>query len=125
MSSTSIFFGVISYNHLWNIALHTHIMCPAHLNLPIFIIFITTNSPYILYNISSSIGDFLELGQLIYIISFFHHNLYGNAVIIRTLKSRRLGWAEHVAQMGDGRKVHKILLRKPEGTHPCGRPKIR
>ena len=43
-----------------------------------------------------------------------HHNLYVNAGIIRTLKSRRLRWAGHVARMGDGRKAHKLLLGKPE-----------
>ena len=45
-------------------------------------------------------------------------NLYGNADIIRTLKSRGLRWAGHVARMGDGRRTQKILLGKPE-------PKIR
>ena len=53
------------------------------------------------------------------------HNLYRNADIIKTLKSRRLRWAGHVARMGDGRRAHKILLGKPEGTRPRGRPKIR
>ena len=43
------------------------------------------------------------------------HNLYGNANIIRMFKSRRLQWAGHVAQMGDGRRAHKLLLGKPEG----------
>ena len=52
------------------------------------------------------------------------HNLYGNADIIKTLKSRGLRWAGHVARMGYGRRAHKILLEKPEGTHPCGKPKI-
>ena len=42
------------------------------------------------------------------------HNLYGNADIIRTLKSRRLQWAGHVARMGDARGAHKILLGTPD-----------
>ena len=53
------------------------------------------------------------------------HNLYGNADIIRTLKSRRLRWTWHVACMGDTRRAHKILLGNPEGTRPRGKPKIR
>ena len=53
------------------------------------------------------------------------HNLYGNTDIIRTLKSRRLRWAVHVAPMGDGRRVHNILLGKPEGKCLHGRPKMR
>ena len=38
------------------------------------------------------------------------HNLYGNADIIRKLKSRsRLRWARYVARMGSGRKAHKFF----------------
>ena len=50
------------------------------------------------------------------------HNFYGNADII-TLKSRRLCWAGHVASIGDGRRAHKLLLGKPEGKYPNGKPK--
>ena len=50
-------------------------------------------------------------------------NLCGNADIIKPLKSYRLRWAGHVARMGDGRRARKILLGKPEGTRPRGRPK--
>ena len=52
------------------------------------------------------------------------HNLYGNANII-TLKSFRFWWRGHVPWMGDGRRVHKILLGKLEEKCPLGRPKIR
>ena len=60
------------------------------------------------------------------------HNLYayGNprTCIIRILKSRRLQWGGgkgHLAWMGDGRRAHKLLLGKLEGSYPHGRPKIR
>ena len=44
----------------------------------------------------------------------------------KKLKSRRLQWAGHVAQMGDGRRAHNLLLLgKPEGKRPSGRPKTR
>ena len=46
------------------------------------------------------------------------HNLYGNADIMRTFKSRRLSCAWHIARMGDGRRVHKILLGKAERVAP-------
>ena len=52
-------------------------------------------------------------------------HLYGNVDIIRTLKSHRLRWAEHVALIENERKAHKIFLAKLEGTHSRGRPKIR
>ena len=48
----------------------------------------------------------------------------GIADIIRTIKSHRLQWTRHVAWMGNGRRARKLLLEKPEGTRPRGRPKI-
>ena len=50
------------------------------------------------------------------------HNLYENADIIRTLKSRRFRWAVYVARMGDGRRAHKLLLENRKGSvHVVGR----
>jgi hypothetical protein len=40
------------------------------------------------------------------------HNLYSSPDIIRQSKSRRMRWVEHVARMGEERKVHKILVGK-------------
>ena len=34
-------------------------------------------------------------------------------------------WAGHVARMGEGRGVHKLLVGKPEGKRPLGRPRSR
>jgi hypothetical protein len=45
--------------------------------------------------------------------------------IIRQGKSRRMGWAGHVARMGEERKVYKVLVGKPEGKRPLGRPRRR
>jgi hypothetical protein len=53
------------------------------------------------------------------------HNLYSSPDIIRQIKSRRMRWAVHVARMGEERKVYKILLGKPEGKRPLGRPRRR
>ena len=41
------------------------------------------------------------------------------------VKSRRMRWAGHVARMGDGRGVHRVLVGKPEGKRPLGRPRRR
>jgi hypothetical protein len=40
-------------------------------------------------------------------------------------KSRRMGWAGHVARMGEDRGVHRGLVGKPEGKRPLGRPRHR
>jgi hypothetical protein len=53
------------------------------------------------------------------------HNLYSLPNIIRQIKSRRMWWAGHVACMGEGRKVYRILLGKPEGKRPLERPRRR
>jgi hypothetical protein len=49
------------------------------------------------------------------------HNLYSSSDIIRQVKSRRMRRAGHVARMGEGTKVYKILVGKPEGKRPLGR----
>ena len=45
--------------------------------------------------------------------------------IIRLIKSRRTRWAGHVARKGEWRGVHRVLLGKPEGMRPLGRPRHR
>jgi len=44
---------------------------------------------------------------------------------VRVIKSRRMGRAGHVARMGEGRVVHRILVGEPEGRRPLGRPRRR
>jgi hypothetical protein len=53
------------------------------------------------------------------------HNLYSFPDIIRQVKSRRMRWTGHVARMGEERKVYKVLVGKPEGKRPLGRPRRR
>jgi len=45
--------------------------------------------------------------------------------IVRVVKSRRMRWAGHVARMGEDRGVHRMLVGKPEGKRPLGRPRRR
>jgi hypothetical protein len=53
------------------------------------------------------------------------HNLYSSPSIIRIIKSRRMRWAGHVARMGEKRNVYRLLVGKPEGKRPLGRPRRR
>jgi hypothetical protein len=53
------------------------------------------------------------------------HSLYSSPNIVRVIKSRRMRWAGHVARMGDGRGVYRILVGRPEGKRPLGRPRRR
>ena len=44
---------------------------------------------------------------------------------MRVVKSRQMRWAGHVACMGEDRGVHRVLVGKPEGKRPLGRPRRR
>jgi hypothetical protein len=49
--------------------------------------------------------------------------LYSSPIIIRIIKSRRMRLAGYVARMGEKRNVYRILVGKPEGKRPVGRPR--
>ena len=53
------------------------------------------------------------------------HALYSSQNIIRSLKSRRLRWAGHVALMEQFRNAYRVLVWKPESKEPLGRPRRR
>jgi hypothetical protein len=52
------------------------------------------------------------------------HNLYSSSNIVRVFKSRSMRWAGHVARMGE-KKVLRVLVGRPEGKRPLGRPRRR
>ena len=51
--------------------------------------------------------------------------LYSSPNIVRVIKSRRMRWARHVARIGEGRGVYRVLVGKPERKRPLGRPRRR
>jgi hypothetical protein len=53
------------------------------------------------------------------------HDLYSSPNIVRVIKSRRMRWAGHVARMGEGRGAYRVLVGRPEGKRPLGRPRRR
>ena len=52
-------------------------------------------------------------------------DLYALPNIVRVVKLRRMRWAWHMARMGEGRGVHRVVVGKPEGKSPLGRPRRR
>jgi hypothetical protein len=48
--------------------------------------------------------------------------LYSSPSKIRIIKSRRMRWAGHVARIGEKRNVYRLLVEKPEGKRPLGKP---
>ena len=51
------------------------------------------------------------------------NDLYSSLNILRVIKSRRMRWARHVVRMGEERGVYRVLVGKPEGKRPLGRPR--
>jgi len=53
------------------------------------------------------------------------NDLFSSPNVVRVIKSRRMRWAGHVARMGKERGVYRVLVGKPEGKRPLGRPRRR
>jgi len=53
------------------------------------------------------------------------NDLHCSPNIVRVIKSRRMRWEGHVARMGERRGVYRVLVGKPEGKRPLGRPRHR
>ena len=53
------------------------------------------------------------------------NDLYSSPNIVRVIKSRRMRWAGHVARVGEERGVYRVLVGKPDGKRPLGRPRLR
>jgi hypothetical protein len=53
------------------------------------------------------------------------HGLYSSPSIVRVIKARRMRWAGHVVRMGEVRGAYNILVGRPEGRRPQGRPRRR
>ena len=50
-------------------------------------------------------------------------DLYCSPNIVKVIKSRRMRWAGHVARMEERRGIYRVLVGKPEGKRPLGRPR--
>jgi len=50
-------------------------------------------------------------------------DLHSSENIIRAMKTRRMRWVEHVARMGHRRGAYRVLVVRPEGKRPLGRPR--
>jgi hypothetical protein len=53
------------------------------------------------------------------------YDLYSSPITVRVIKLRRMRWARHVARMGKRRSVYRVLVGKPEGIRPLGKPRRR
>jgi hypothetical protein len=53
------------------------------------------------------------------------HDLYSSSSIIRIIKPRRMRWVGHIARMREKRNAYRLLVGKPEGKRPLGRPRRR
>ena len=53
------------------------------------------------------------------------NDFYSSPNIVRVIKSRRMRWAGHVVRIGEERRVYRVLVGKPDGRRPPGRPRRR
>jgi len=53
------------------------------------------------------------------------NGLYSSPNIVWVIKLRRMRWVGHVVRMGEEKEVYRVLLGKPEGRRPMGRPRNR
>jgi hypothetical protein len=53
------------------------------------------------------------------------NNLYSSPNIIRMAKPRRMRWTGYVADMGANLNTYRVLVGKPEGKMPVGKPRHR
>jgi hypothetical protein len=58
-------------------------------------------------------------------IAYELHSPYSLPNIVRVIKSRMMRWAGHGAHKGEGRGVYRVLIGRPEGKRPLGRPRRR
>jgi hypothetical protein len=52
------------------------------------------------------------------------HSLYSSPNIVKVIKSRKLRGAGHITHMGEGRGVYRVLVGRPKGKRPVGRPSV-
>jgi hypothetical protein len=53
------------------------------------------------------------------------NDLYSLPNIIWVINSRRMRWVQHLASMGERRGAYRVLVGKPEGMRPPGRPRYK
>jgi hypothetical protein len=53
------------------------------------------------------------------------NDLYSSPSIVHVIKLRRMRWLGHVAHMGERRDIYRVLVGKPVGKRPVGRPRPR
>ena len=69
-----------------------------------------------------------HVGYLLVMLYKFNDELndpYSSSNIVWVIKSKRIRWAGHVALIGEEKGVYRVLVGKPEGKRPLGRPRRR
>ena len=79
-------------------------------------------------DLSAPLCHILHIFPILFSITFYTivlFDLYSSPNIVRVIKSRRMRWAGHVARMGEEKGAYRVLVGKPEGKRPLGRPRRR
>ena len=79
-------------------------------------------------DLSAPLCHILHIFPILFSITFYTivlFDLYSSPNIVRVIKSRRMRWAGHVERMGEEKGAYRVLVGKPEGKRPLGRPRRR
>jgi hypothetical protein len=68
---------------------------------------------------------FVIVQRFFLFLVFIHSRYKGKVRWYNVVKSRRMRWVGHVARIGEGSGVHRVLVGRPEGRRPLGRPRRR
>ena len=79
----------------------------------------------VMKNTNKICGNGTVITRTIFLPPCLVQTLYSSCNIVQVIKSRRMRWAGHVAHMGEERGAYRILVGKPEGKRPLGRPRCR
>jgi len=90
------------------------------------IILLRSTDIYLFFNVEINVKFMFEVtGEWRKLHNKELSDLYSLPNIVRMVQARRMRWAGHVARMGEGRGVHRVLVGRPEGKRPLGRPRRR
>ena len=116
-----VFFKLFFFSQMTGLAENVEGVCP-NCGWFFFLRFICVCENMVLRRISGPRRDELT-GEWRRLHNEELNDLYSSPNIVRVIRSRRMRWSGHVARMGEERGVYGILVGKPEGRRPLGRPR--
>ena len=122
-----ILFWAVNLLALQTLGILWHLMITLYYYIYYYYICLQLYVGYVqLHTWNTSVSTAHNVGAVMYLQIIVHVMLLiSSPNIVRVIKSRRMRWAGHVARMWEERGAYKVLVGKPEGKRPLGRPSLR